>query len=235
MSLNWPHDFKNRILTGDCLELMKRIPDQAIDVIITDPVWPDCKPDLPGKQDAARLFANAAKEFARLAPRVIIHLGITTDPRLLVYISTSLPFIQCCWLRWIPPSYRGPILVSADVAYVFGHTRLPGDGSRVFGAESKDEVNSVNRKNKKYDPRKDTRENPHPTSRSITHVSWLVQRFSRPGDLILDPFCGAGTTCVAARLAGRNFCGMEIDPTYADYASDRVAAPDLWNPRRAVQ
>jgi len=44
------------------------------------------------------------------------------------------------------------------------------------------------------------------------------------GDLILDPFCGSGTTCVAAKKLGRRYIGIEIDPTYADIARRRIAA-----------
>lgn len=63
----------------------------------------------------------------------------------------------------------------------------------------------------------------------------LVALVSKPGDLILDPFAGSGSTGLAAVSAGRRFLGIEIDPTYAHIASDRlgltVSAPDPFAPR----
>lgn len=41
---------------------------------------------------------------------------------------------------------------------------------------------------------------------------WGIERYSRPGDIILDPMCGSGTTLVEAALAGRKACGADIDP-----------------------
>lgn len=219
----FPFD-ENTIVTGDARRILPQIPGDHVDLILTDPVWPDAKPELPGKKIAAEIFEYAARFFHLIAPRVIIHLGLKTDPRILAGLSQKMPFVQVCWLRWIPPSYRGPIMVSADVAYVFGHRKLPGDGSRVFGSE----VDAVSG----HRPPEDIRSGPdtHPTPRSLKHVSWLVRRFSRPGDLILDPFCGSGTTFLAAKLANRRYFGIEIDPKFADYARRRISETDLFNP-----
>ena len=53
---------------------------------------------------------------------------------------------------------------------------------------------------------------------------------TRPGDVILDPFFGTGTTGAAARRLGRKFIGIERDPTYADVAEKRIAAVVPANP-----
>ncbi len=221
----FPFD-ENTIVTGDALAILPKIPGDHVDLILTDPIWPDSKVKLPGSENAAEIFEYAARTFHLIAPRVIIHLGLKTDPRILAGLSQRMPFVQVCWLRWIPPRYYGPILVSADVAYVFGHRKLPADGSRVFGSE----VDAVSG----HAPPEDIRSSPdtHPTPRSLKHVSWLVRRFSRPGDLILDPFCGSGTTCLAAKLANRRYFGIEIDPKFADYARRRLSEADLFNPDR---
>ncbi len=51
----------------------------------------------------------------------------------------------------------------------------------------------------------------------------LVRLFSNPGDLILDPFAGSGTTGVAALRLGRRFLGWEMNPEYVEVARKRLA------------
>lgn len=50
----------------------------------------------------------------------------------------------------------------------------------------------------------------------------LVEDYTRPGDLVCDPFAGGGTTAVAAHAAGRRSIGAEVDPEYAQIARDRI-------------
>jgi site-specific DNA-methyltransferase (adenine-specific) len=54
----------------------------------------------------------------------------------------------------------------------------------------------------------------HPAPFPLELASRLVRMFSFTGDTVLDPFCGSGTTMVAAMRAGRNSIGVEIDPDY---------------------
>ena len=55
----------------------------------------------------------------------------------------------------------------------------------------------------------------------------LVEAFSKPGDLVLDPFMGSGTTCVAACQSGRKYLGIELDPNYYAIASQRMATETI--------
>ena len=59
----------------------------------------------------------------------------------------------------------------------------------------------------------------HPTEK---HVGLMVELVSRTKGIILDPFCGSGTTCVAAKKLGRRYIGIEISPKYAEIARNRV-------------
>ena len=61
-------------------------------------------------------------------------------------------------------------------------------------------------------------------------MEWLVGLFSNPGDLIIDPFCGSGTTCVAAKMLGRNYIGIDISPDYCEIARQRLEAIDTGVP-----
>jgi DNA modification methylase len=64
----------------------------------------------------------------------------------------------------------------------------------------------------------------HPTQKAVSVLVPLIESFSADGDLVLDPFCGSGSTLVAARRLGRHFIGIEIDPTYHELATRRIQA-----------
>jgi adenine-specific DNA-methyltransferase len=64
----------------------------------------------------------------------------------------------------------------------------------------------------------------HPTQKPLSALLPLIQAFSRPEDLVLDPFAGSGSTLVAARQLGRRFLGIEIDAGYHALAKGRLQA-----------
>ena len=63
----------------------------------------------------------------------------------------------------------------------------------------------------------------HPCPKPIEWGLWLCERAAPQDGIILDPFCGSGTTCVAAKKLGRRWIGIEIDESYARIARERVA------------
>ena len=62
----------------------------------------------------------------------------------------------------------------------------------------------------------------HPTQKPVDLFAELIEKHSNPGDLVIDPFLGSGTTAIAAVGGGRRFRGCDIDPRYAKAASDRL-------------
>jgi len=62
----------------------------------------------------------------------------------------------------------------------------------------------------------------HPTQKPVKVLSHLIKLATKPGDLVLDPFMGVGSTGVAALQLGRHFTGIEIDPAYFKAASKRI-------------
>lgn len=70
------------------------------------------------------------------------------------------------------------------------------------------------------------RRNEHPTQKPLALMVALVEDFTDPDDLIVDPFCGSGTTGVACLRLGRRFIGIEKDPTYAALARERLRAEE---------
>lgn len=212
---------------GDCLEIMKTLPDDSIDCIMTDPVWPDTKVQLVGSEDPWTLWKNACEQFERLSKNLIVHLGSQTDIRFLKYVPESFKFLRVAFLRYIPSSYKGNILYSHDVAYIFGDGRLPEDGTKVLSGDMWSEWHKLSEAVAVSAGKKIDRHG-HPCPRSIKHASWLIRWYTRPGEVILDPFCGSGTTCEAARRAGRHYIGIEIVPEFHAAAVKRLAEKNMF-------
>jgi SAM-dependent methyltransferase len=78
--------------------------------------------------------------------------------------------------------------------------------------------------------------NRHPCVKSQTLMRWLVSLVSFPGDTVLDPFMGSGTTGLACLQTGRNFVGVELDPGYHEIARKRLAGAHgpLFAPREVT-
>ena len=62
----------------------------------------------------------------------------------------------------------------------------------------------------------------HPTQKPIALLDRIITAASSPGDLVLDPFCGSGTTGLVALQRGRRFIGIDVDPSYLDLTARRL-------------
>jgi site-specific DNA-methyltransferase (adenine-specific) len=189
---------------GDALEVLPTL--GHVDAVITDPVWPNCPPEmLPGAD--GQQFSLLDKALARIdADAVVIVLGFDSDPRFLNAVPARWPFIRSQQLPYAFPGYRGRLLAGDEMAYVFG--AIP-KGQGVIPGRAKTKTES-----------KGTTANGHPCPRQTVHMLDLVGWWSRTS--VLDPFMGSGTTGVAALQLGRSFIGCEIDPDYFDIACRRI-------------
>ena len=64
----------------------------------------------------------------------------------------------------------------------------------------------------------------HPAPFPIELPRRLIELYTYQNDLILDPFCGAGTTALAAKEVGRSYIGYDVDPDYIDLAKKRLSS-----------
>lgn len=197
------------IYHGDALEVLPEL--SSYDVVITDPIWPNCGKVFPGA-DPWGLLAASLPHVGN-AERLIIVLGLDSDPRILLAVPESWPFLRTCSLKYSCPSYKGPILYDRDVAYVFGRGWLSVPGTNVLPGET---VHTTTR-----EPKPD-----HPCPRRLTHMSWLVKWYTRPEHTVLDPFAGSGTTLLASYMQGRNATGIEIEERYCEIAAKRLQAAE---------
>jgi|TARA_B100001094_G_scaffold319619_1_gene364712 site-specific DNA-methyltransferase (adenine-specific) len=64
--------------------------------------------------------------------------------------------------------------------------------------------------------------NNHPTPKPVALMQYLIKLYTPEGGTVLDPFCGSGSTAIAAMLEERKFLGIDLDPNYIDIAKRRV-------------
>ena len=192
------------IYHGDCREILPELP--RVDLICTDPVWPGCKWEMPGKDEAVELLDWLLAEACQLTNRLIVIMGCDIDIRFLAGVPQRMPFHVACWLKRTPPIYKGYILYSGDVAYVFG-TNWP----KLLAST---EITGPSAGRKEYG-------NTHPAPRNLQHIRKLVANYTAEGWLLLDPFMGSGTLVQAAREAGRRSIGIEIEEKYCEIAANR--------------
>jgi site-specific DNA-methyltransferase (adenine-specific) len=98
--------------------------------------------------------------------------------------------------------------------------KLPIKDAPIGDYEGRDLSNPKNVLRKGMQDRK--ARNFHPTVKPLQLMSYLITLGSRPNDLILDPFVGSGTTCLAAKMLGRRFLGIELNKEYFALAEARV-------------
>lgn len=77
----------------------------------------------------------------------------------------------------------------------------------------------------------------HPAEKPLAMMRHIVTASSRPGDLVVDPFCGSGTTLAAARIEGRHYIGADMDAHWAHVARRKVrdAGLDMAEPVDATK
>jgi len=75
----------------------------------------------------------------------------------------------------------------------------------------------------------------HPNQKDIIVLTKLIYISSIKNNIILDPFCGSGTTCVAAKMLGRRYIGIDISEKYCQIARQRLEAVDTGVPVKEQQ
>lgn len=206
------------IYHGDCRQVLPNL--DPVDAVLTDPIWPNSSVEEFSQIDPAKLLHDAL--CLCFAPRLIIQLGCDSDPRILCAVPSRWKFQRVCWLRFARPNYKGRILNGSEVGYVFGEplpaSYFPGR-QHLLPGESPTE-------GEKTSTSGSPRNSGHPCPRRIEHVQWLAKYFA--GGTILDPFCGIGTTLVAAKNLSKQAIGIEINERYCEIAANRLAQEVLF-------
>jgi site-specific DNA-methyltransferase (adenine-specific) len=206
------------IVCGDCLEVMKGWPDKCVDAIVCDPPYglsydKDAKrkagyqgPRQLGQRkdygvsawDDAPMNDGQIAEIHRVGQNQVVFGGN--------YVADRLP-ASSCWLVWDKDNGENDF---ADCELAWTSFK---SATRIIKWRWQGMLQEPGFP-------KDLRE--HPTQKPLGVMRWIIEKYSKPGDLILDPFCGSGTTCVAAEQLGRRYIGIEISEDYCKIARRRV-------------
>lgn len=199
---------------GDCIGLMRQMPRASVDFVLTDP------PYLVGYRDrSGRSIANDV-DGSWLAP------AFSETFRLLKADSYCVSFYG--WGQvdqfvgaWRQAGFRivGHLVFAKDYASSAGHLRYCHEQAfllaKGFPPCPCAPMNDV--RGWAY-----TGNRLHPTQKPVRVLRPLVRGFSPVGGVVLDPFCGSGSTLVAARAEHRGFIGMELDEQFYLAARDRL-------------
>ena len=204
-----PEEYRNQIVTGDARELAKRIPDESIDLIFTDPVYDRIEDYEWLAETAVRVLKP---DRACLACCGILHIDYSIsvmrnhlDYRWLVggfYQARAIPY------RWFPCIWM--------------------DKGKTKRLELVWDMQPINRGHKLPDA--DTVN--HKWQKPIHWIARFIEALCPQNGIALDPFCGGGAVAVANHVLSRNYIAFEIDPEIADLARERVlnTQPPLFVP-----
>lgn len=225
----------NTIQLGDCYELIKNIPDKSIDLVYID---------IPyligqgGKEEKKSELAKRIKkqvygeleqiingidysildELCRVMKNIYIYIWCSKDQ--ILDITKYFVEQKGCRINYLVWCKTDPTPMTNDVwlpdveyCLCFKEKTAPryNDG---YELKSKWYLSKKNRNDKEMFK--------HPTIKPLELVKRHILHSTQENDIVLDCFCGSGTTCLAAKETGRRYIGIEIDPEYHRIAVNRL-------------
>lgn len=236
-----------RIYLGDCIEIMRRIDDSSIDMILVDPPY-GC---LSGcRWDTAISLPEMWKEFNRIIKPHGAIAVFCAEPFTSILIGSNLKGFKYRWTwdKVIPSGimyakYR-PMQQTEDIAIFTraGEKTIyfpqmekrdkPIKGGGMKQSLSASTSNCIALK-KTYEYKNPTtllrfmkirKGAVHPTEKPVALLEYLIRTYTQEGETVLDACMGSGSTGIACRNTGRRFVGIEIDSEYYQIARERIFA-----------
>lgn len=268
-----PIDYFNKIINGDCQQVLKTLPEDSVDLIFTSPPYADQRSSTYGGIKAEKYvawFMPKADEFLRvLKPTGSFVLNIkervVNGERHTYVLELILEMRKRGWLwteeymwhkknshpgKW-PNRFRDNWerlihftkqknfnMYQDEVMVPVGDwakTRLKNlsdtdkrrDESKVGSGFGKNISNWIDRDmvypSNVLHMATECYNQQHSAVFPVDLPAWFIKLFTQPGDLVLDPFNGSGTTCVAAIRLDRRFLGIDVNQDYCEVAINRIS------------
>lgn len=201
-----PSEYRSRVVTGDARTLAKALPDNSVDLIFTDPPYP---------REYLHLYEWLAEEAARvLRPGgfLLAYAGGSHKDDVMAHCRRSLSYFwdfvtldghtTILWGKRINAGYK------SILAYVKGEGLPRLVTQSVWRGSGQD---------KRF----------HAWGQDESTARYYIECFSKPGDIVLDPFCGGGTTPYVCEQLGRRWVAYEAEAVTADVARDRLTTVQM--------
>jgi len=239
----------NKIIQGDCLEIMRQIPDNSIDVTFADPPF-NLKKRYNSYYDKHEVeeYLSWCKRWLYEMVRITKPTGsifVHNIPKWLIYFGYYLNEIAIFrhWITWdamgVPlgrtllPNHYGILYYVKSEKFKFYDIRMLHRRCRNCRYVLQD-YGGKKIQMHPFGPlvsdvwtdihriRHKKRRDEHPCQLPVHLLERLLLMSSDEGDIILDPFIGTGTTAIAAKKLGRKFIGIDIDPKYVEIANKKL-------------
>lgn len=242
--------YLNKVTQGDCLDLLKEIPDSSIDAAFADPPF-NLKKKYNGYKDSLEFkdYLNWCEKWITEMVRITKPTGsifVHNIPKWLTYYATFLNELADFkhWISWdaptapmgktLQPSHYGILYYAKDAKQSkFYEIRYPHKRCRKCGYLLKDYggkkaglhpfgplVSDVWTDIHRIKHTKYRDE--HPCQLPIHLLERIILMSTDEGDIVLDPFVGTGTTALAAKRLGRKYIGFDIDKKYIEITLDKL-------------
>ena len=212
----------NKIHQGDCMNIMKDLENDSVDLVITDPPYGIRAGEDWDKYDYfIKNLHSWINECLRVSKYGVI--WFCSDNRLCEILKGHEDVFHRI-LLWNKPegsqycgSIHNKLWYSSENIIVF----MKNKDLLNKGKESKYGYSVFVSRPVNFNDFK------HPTSKPEKLMRWLIEHYSNKGDLILDPFAGSGSTLVAAQQLNRRFIGIELNPEYINTINKRLIQKTL--------
>lgn len=212
---------ENKIINGDCLEIMKNLESNSIDLILTDPPYgmnyQSSRRTEQHDKIALDENTNWFLPFIKEAYRILkdnTHIYIFCNDYAISKFRDEMELVGFTPKRtlvWVKNNHTSGDL-EGDYANKTEFILYAHKGRRLLNGGRETNVLFFNRVNT----------DKHPTKKPEDLCAFLIKKSTNENEVVLDPFCGAGTTCASAKQLKRNFIGIELDPKYCKIAEDRI-------------
>lgn len=239
----------NKIIQGDCLEIMRQIPDNSVDVTFADPPF-NLKKKYNSYYDKHEVdeYLSWCKEWLTEMVRITKPTGsifVHNIPKWLIYFGSYLNEIAIFrhWIAWdamgsplgktLLPNHYGILYYVKSEKFKFYDIRMLHKRCRNCHYILQDYGGKKSQMHQ-FGPlvsdvwtdihriRHKKRRDEHPCQLPIHLIERLLLMSSDEGDIVLDPFIGTGTTAIAAKRLGRKYIGIDIDPKYVEITNKKL-------------
>jgi len=247
--MKYPDDFINQIIQGDCLDIMKEMSNNSVDVIIADPPYfisqegkkisrkslnsKSWKRDMDIKLDFGKWdnfkdeqkFFDFTEKWFKECSRILKPKGwiyIFFDKQKIGYFDLILAKKYGIKPRGVFVWLKSNPCPSFRKVNYLSATEFIWIGSK-GECKLKNFLQQKEMFNYMITPNKSSYgETKHPTEKPIKLIEKFIKTGSNEGEIILDPFIGSGTTAIACLKTGRKFIGIEKEPEYVEIAKARI-------------